>query len=49
MCDLKSPDNITSTKLRKHIATKCQLMNLEQRELEMEARYLGHDITGEVR
>ncbi|XP_057297312.1 uncharacterized protein LOC130629215 [Hydractinia symbiolongicarpus] len=41
---LKCPDAITSTKLRKHIATLSQLLNLEERELEMLASYMGHDI-----
>lgn len=42
---LKRPDVITSTKLRKHIATLSQLLNLEERELEMLANFMGHDIT----
>ena len=44
LCDLERPDVITSTKLRKHIATLTQLLNLEERELEMLANYMGHDI-----
>lgn len=44
LCSLKCPEAITSTKLRKHIATLSQLVNLEERELEMLAGYLGHDI-----
>ena len=44
LCELKKPESITSTKLRKHIATMCQLLNLEKRELEMVASYLGHDL-----
>lgn len=43
--NLKCPEAISSTKLRKHIATLSQLINLEEKELEMLARYLGHDIT----
>ena len=42
---LKCPMAITSTKLRKHIATLSQLINLEEKELEMLAGYLGHDIS----
>ena len=34
LCEWKSPASITSTKLRKHIATMCQLLNLEKRKLE---------------
>lgn len=45
LCELKRPDVITSTKLRKHIATFSQLLNLEENELEMLATFLGHDIT----
>lgn len=44
-CGLKEPDVVTSTKLRKHVATLTQLLNLEERELEMLATYLGHDIS----
>ena len=44
LCSLKCPEAISSTKLRKHIATLSQLVNLEERELEMLAGYLGHDI-----
>ena len=42
--DLKLPEAITSTKLRNHIATIKQLLNLEEHELEMLATFLGHDI-----
>lgn len=42
---LTLPEVVTSTRLRKHIATLSQLLNLEERELEMLANYLGHDIT----
>ena len=44
MCQLECPEAITSTKLRKHIATLSQLLNLKDRELEMLAAFLGHDI-----
>jgi len=44
LCSLKCPQAISSTKLRKHIATLSQLINLEERELEMLAGFLGHDI-----
>ena len=42
---LKCPEAIKSTKLRKHIVTLSQLLNLEERELEMLATFMGHDIT----
>lgn len=42
---LKCPQAVTSTKLRKHIATLSQLINLEERELEIIAGFLGHDLT----
>lgn len=41
---LSNPSSITSTKLRKHIATMSQLMNLKKNELDMLASFLGHDI-----
>ena len=44
-CSLKCPQAITSTKLRKHIATLSQLLNLEERELGMLAGFLGHNIS----
>ena len=44
LSSLKCPQSITSTKLRKHVATLSQLINLEENELEMLARFLGHDI-----
>ena len=43
LAGLKCPQSVTSTKLRKHIATLSQLINLEERELEMLAGFLGHD------
>ena len=41
--ELQCPEAITSTKLRKQIVTLSQLLNLEERELEMLAGFLGHD------
>ena len=43
--DLTCPEAITSTRLRKHIATITQLQSLEKRELEMLATFLGHNIS----
>lgn len=41
---LECPKEITSTKLRKHIATLSQLLNLKDQELEIIATFLCHDI-----
>ncbi|KAG5888311.1 hypothetical protein JTB14_015819 [Gonioctena quinquepunctata] len=37
-------DSITSTRLRKHIATMTQLLNLKDHELDSLAKFMGHDI-----
>lgn len=42
--NLESPDTITSTKLRKYVATVCQVFNLKENECDWLARHLGHDI-----
>ncbi|KAM7393552.1 hypothetical protein PAMP_020415 [Pampus punctatissimus] len=39
-----NPELLRSTKLRKHVATLCQLLNLDHQELEQVARFMGHDI-----
>ena len=41
---LANPDNITSTKLRKYIATVSQILSLKETEVDWLARHLGHDI-----
>lgn len=41
---LQYAENITSTKLRKYIATVCQIFNLTENETDWLARHLGHDI-----
>ena len=43
-CGAKAPETITSTSLRKHIATLSQIMNLRENELDQLAGFLGHDI-----
>lgn len=43
-CGAKFPENITSTKLRKHIATVSQLLNLQAHELDQLASFMGHNI-----
>uniref|UniRef100_A0AAV2K384 Uncharacterized protein n=1 Tax=Knipowitschia caucasica TaxID=637954 RepID=A0AAV2K384_KNICA len=37
-------DKMWSTKLRKHVATLCQLLDLSNQELEQVAKFMGHDI-----
>ena len=39
-----NPCSLTSTNLRKHIATISQVMNLKDNELDQLANFLGHDI-----
>ncbi|PIK62519.1 hypothetical protein BSL78_00525 [Apostichopus japonicus] len=43
-CGAIHPEYVTSTSLRKHIATVCQIMNLKDNELDIIARFMGHDI-----
>lgn len=43
-CGAKQPELLRSTRLRKHIATMSQILNLKEHELDMLARFLGHDI-----
>ena len=38
-------ENITSTSLRKYLATVVQIMNLKENEMDQIASHLGHDIT----
>ena len=41
---LKEPDLITSTHLRKYVATVSQVLDLQEKELDWLARHMGHDI-----
>lgn len=43
-CDVKNPKALTSTKLRKHIATLSTVLNLKTTELDQLADFLGHNI-----
>ncbi|XP_064621670.1 uncharacterized protein LOC135484280 [Lineus longissimus] len=43
-CGASQPEALTSTRLRKHIATMSQILNLKDNELDMLANYMGHDI-----
>jgi len=40
----KNPSALTSTKLRKHVATMSQMLALKDNELDLLATFLGHDI-----
>lgn len=42
--DLKYPQRVSSTKLRKYVATVTQIMNLTENETDWLARHLGHDV-----
>ena len=44
LVDLKHPELVTGTKLRKYLATVTQLMSLNENQLEWVANHLGHDI-----
>lgn len=37
------PELLRSTKLRKQVATLCQLLDLSEQELEQVATFMGHD------
>lgn len=41
---LLHPENVRCTKLRKHIVTMSQLLNLQSHELEQLANLMGHDV-----
>ena len=43
-CGAKQPNLLTSTSLRKHVATISQIINLKNNELDSLASFLGHDI-----
>ncbi|RUS90379.1 hypothetical protein EGW08_001874 [Elysia chlorotica] len=43
-CGAARPDLLTTTSLRKHIGTICQLLNLKDNELDALASFMGHDI-----
>lgn len=41
---LQKPELVTSTKLRKYVATVSQIFNLDERQVDWLARHLGHDL-----
>ena len=43
-CGAKVPESLRSTGLRKQIATVSQIVNLKENELDILAKFLGHDI-----
>lgn len=43
-CGARNPDAITSTRLRKHLATLTQVFNLSTNEIEQLATFMGHTI-----
>ncbi|KAF5879973.1 uncharacterized protein DAT39_023240, partial [Clarias magur] len=43
-CGAKHPNTLSSTKLRKHIATLSKVLNLTDTELDQLADFMGHDI-----
>lgn len=40
--EAKNPENLTSTKLRKQVATIAQILNLSDGDLEQLSTFLGH-------
>ena len=44
MVELKQPEVITSTNLRKYVATIAQLVDMDENEKEWLANHLGHDL-----
>ena len=41
---LEKPEAVTSTRLRKYVATVSQILDLQEKELHWLAHHLGHDI-----
>lgn len=44
LCGAVAPERLRSTKLRKHIATTAQVLNLKEHEMDILANFMGHDI-----
>ncbi|XP_035981142.1 uncharacterized protein LOC110368365 isoform X2 [Fundulus heteroclitus] len=43
-CGAKNPDALTSTRLRKQVATLSTVLNLKKNEMDQLATFLGHDV-----
>lgn len=43
-CGAKNPEALTSTRLRKQVATLSTVLNLKENEMDQLATFLGHDI-----
>lgn len=43
-CNAKHPELLTSSRLRKHIATVTQVLSLKQNEMEQLAKFMGHTL-----
>lgn len=43
-CGANAPETLRSTKVRKHIASVSQILNLKKNELDSLAKFMGHDI-----
>ncbi|XP_072047723.1 uncharacterized protein [Amphiura filiformis] len=43
-CGASHPEYLRSTRLRKHIGTVCQVMNLQENEQDILASFMGHDL-----
>lgn len=43
--NIQHPELVTSTKLRKYVATVCQIIDMTNTELDWLAKHLGHDIS----
>ena len=43
-CGANAPKTLRSTKLRKHIASVSEILNLKNNQLELLAKFMGHDI-----
>ena len=44
-CGAKHPERLCATKLRKHAATLCQVLNMNEHEIEMVAQFMDHSIS----
>ncbi|XP_033098469.1 uncharacterized protein LOC117102315 isoform X2 [Anneissia japonica] len=43
-CGADNPETLRGTKLRKQLATLCQILNLQEHELDIVANFMGHDL-----